>query len=89
MQNIKWEELRAKLLLLTESPNPVQIDRLGIIVDEKLFIKSQIAVVDSSVNVTKESSNREKHFKLFVAKPAYDRLLLYYYFKTTIETSFC
>lgn len=88
MEQIKWDILKEKLLLLSESPNPIEINRLGLIVDEKLFIKSQIAVVDSSIKEG-EMNNREKHFKLYIAKPAYDRLLLYYYFKTTIETSFC
>ena len=78
-----WEDFRKELLLLPKSNQPITVDREGVIIDEELFVKSHIAVIDQFPK--KENlSNREKDARLFIAKPHYDRLTAYYILKTQL-----
>lgn len=80
---MSWEELKAALLKLPISEQPVKIERLGIIVDEALFLKTHITVVDKypQISPRTEANNRAR---LIVAKPHFDRLMAYYLIKTQL-----
>jgi hypothetical protein len=80
---MNWNELKAALLLLPISDQPVTVERLGVITDEKQFIKTHIAVVDKypQINPRTEANNRHR---LTIAKPHFDRLMAYYILKTQL-----
>lgn len=80
---MNWIQLKAALLKIKNSGPPIKIERLGIINDEELFIKTHIAVVDKYPDIVPrtEANNRAR---LLIAKPHYDRLLAYYLLKTQL-----
>ncbi len=82
---MNWEQLRAALLKLNvkNSGAPVMVERLGIINDEELFIKTHITVVDKypQISPRTDANNRAR---LLIAKPHFDRLLAYYLLKTQL-----
>lgn len=83
MIKLPWPELKQKVLALVKTGNPIHIERLGIITDEEAFVKTHINVVDSATK-TENLTIRQKHFKLYVAAPHYQRLLAYYTLKTQL-----
>lgn len=87
MKNIPWVELKSKLELLPTSNLPITIDKLGTILDEKTFIKSHISTVDSAP-VKDSYTDKEKRYRLYVVKPFYDRLMMYYILKTELKGAF-
>lgn len=81
MIKLSWPELKEKILALKKTLDPIYIERLGVITSEETFVRTHIKVVDSAVQ--KENLTlRQKHFKLYVAAPHYQRLLAYYTLKT-------
>jgi hypothetical protein len=83
MIKMPWPELKEKLLALTKSESPVKIERLGTIMNEERFVYTHIKVIDSATQ--KENLTlRQKHFKLYIAAPHYERLLAYYLLKTQL-----
>jgi hypothetical protein len=83
MKNIPWPELKEKLLKLKIEESPVYISQHETVVDEKKFIDTHIATIDSAPRKD-DLTNREKAYRLFVVKPHYDRLLAYYLLKTQL-----
>jgi len=83
MTKIAWPELKQKVLALVKTKSPIKVERIGVIIDEEVFVNTHIKVVDSALQ--KENlSLRQKHFKLYIAAPHYERLLAYYYLKTQL-----
>lgn len=83
MIKIPWPELKEKLKALVKTESPIHIERLGVITNEENFVTTHIAVVDKATK--KENLTlREKHFKLYIAAPHYERLLAYYILKTQL-----
>lgn len=80
---MNWDQLKASLLNLPISDSPVTVERLGVITDEKSFIKTHIAVVDKypQISPRTEANNRAR---ILIAKPHFDRLLAYYIVKTQL-----
>lgn len=78
-----WEEFKQKLIALPKSDVAIKIERMGTIVDEELFVSSHIRTIDSYPK--KENlSQREKDARIRIAKPHYDRLMVYYLLKTQL-----
>jgi hypothetical protein len=78
-----WPELKEKLLALPKTENPVFVERLGNIIDEDLFVKKHIMVVDS-IPPGDKLTQRQKHFRVHIVYPHYNRLLAYYTLKTQL-----
>jgi hypothetical protein len=78
-----WPQLKEALLNLTLSDQPVKVARHDTIIDEALFLKSHIAVVDRypKVDPPTHANNRAR---LLIAKPHFDRLMAYYLIKTQL-----
>jgi hypothetical protein len=87
MSKIPWLELKEKLLNLSKACEPITVERLGVIIDEEIFLKSHIAVIDQYPK--KENlSHKEMSARLYIAKPHYDRLLAYFIMKTQLSGAF-
>jgi len=80
---LSWPKLKAALLSLNLSDQPVTIERHGVINDEALFLKTHIAVVDKYPQITPRTEANNRH-RLTIAKPHYDRLMAYYLLKTQL-----
>ena len=80
---MNWPEFKEALLKLPILGEPITIERLGVILDEKKFLETHIKVVDSypDIKPRTEANNRAR---LIVAKPHYDRLMAYYLLKTEL-----
>ena len=80
---MSWPEFKEALLKLPILGQPVTIERLGVILDEKRFLETHIRVIDNypQVSPRTEANNRAR---LIVAKPHYDRLMAYYLLKTEL-----
>jgi hypothetical protein len=80
---LNWPELRKALLKLPKNTEPITIERLGIITNENVFLKTHIKVVDNypQISPRTEANNRAR---LLIAKPHFDRLMAYYLIKTQL-----
>lgn len=78
-----WPELKEKLLALQKTDSPVFVERLGTIIDEDMFVKKHIMVIDS-VPPGEHLTQRQKHFRVHIVYPHYTRLLAYYALKTQL-----
>ena len=81
MSTLSWPELKQRILKLEKSNNPVVVERLGTIIDEELFIKTHITVVDKYPQTTPRT-HANNRARLIIAKPHFDRLMAYYLLKT-------
>lgn len=81
---IPYPELRKKLLALADVVEPLDAKphMPGVVTDHKLFIQSQINILDRH-QPKEKMSNREKILRLRL-KPMYERLLKYYYLRTQL-----
>lgn len=68
---------------LPKSTEPIVIERLGVITNEDVFLKTHITVVDNypQISPRTEANNRAR---LLIAKPHFDRLMAYYLIKTQL-----
>jgi len=80
---MNWPELKEKLLNLKLSDQPVRVAQHNVIVDEALFLKTHIAVVDKYPQISPRTEANNRH-RLIIAKPHFDRLLAYYLLKTQL-----
>lgn len=80
---MNWKELKAKLLQLPTSNQPITIERLGTIINEEQFLKTHITVVDNYPDI-RPRTDANNRARLIVAKPHYDRLMAYYLLKTEL-----
>lgn len=80
---MNWESLKAALVNIKNSGSPVVVERLGVINDEELFIKTHIAVVDKYPDI-RPRTDANNRARLLIAKPHFDRLLAYYLLKTQL-----
>lgn len=85
--DMTWEVFKENLLKLPKGKTPITIGPEALVLDEKRFVDTHIAVIDS-IPKKKDYSNAEKSFRLYVAKPHYDRLAIYYILKTELSGAF-
>jgi hypothetical protein len=79
-----WKTLKNNLLNLNVNNSPVLIEMPpGVIIDEKKFINSHIAVVEKYPQ-TNPPTHANNKARANIAKPHYDRLLRYYLIKTEL-----
>ena len=80
---MNWVELKAALLQLPISDQPITIERFGTITSEETFLRTHITVVDKypQISPRTEANNRAR---LILAKPLFDRLYAYYLLKTQL-----
>lgn len=77
---IQWEKLKSLLLSLPPITEQIEINQATVVKDEKLFLDSMIRQVDA-IPARPNLSIKEMRYRLTCAKPAYERLLKYYYIR--------
>lgn len=82
-RKLNWPQLKAALSELVLTEGHVTVERLGIIMNEKVFLETHILVVDKypQISPRTEANNRAR---LLIAKPHFDRLMAYYLVKTQL-----